>query len=163
MLAIEERFMIKELYRKGVSISDIARRTGRDRKTIRKLVTAPLLPEPKERKPKTRLIDAYVPYLEQRMSEGVFNARKLYHEIQMQGYAGKETQLRAFVHDRRPPRTPPATVRFETPPGLQGQVDWGHFGFIRHPTHLRVKTSRMQAKYTNSLGNRIEVRSATQH
>jgi transposase len=36
------------------------------------------------------------------------------------------------VHDRRPPRTPAATVRFETPPGLQGQVDWGHFGFIRH-------------------------------
>lgn len=132
MLAIEERFMIKELYRKGVSISDIARQTGRDRKTIRKLVTAPLLPEPKERKPKTRLIDPYVPYLEQRMSEGVFNARKLYHEIQTQGYPGKESQLRAFVHDRRPPRTPPATVRFETPPGLQGQVDWGYFGFIRH-------------------------------
>jgi transposase len=75
MLAIEERFMIKELYRKGVSISDIARQTGRDRKTIRKLVTAPLLPEPKPRQPKPRLIDPYVPYLEQRMSEGVFNAR----------------------------------------------------------------------------------------
>lgn len=132
MLTTEERFMIKELYRKGVSISGIARQTGRDRKTIRKLVTAPLLPEPKERKPKTRLIDPYVPYLQQRMSEGVFNARKLYHEILTQGYPGKETQLRAFVHDHRPPRTPPATVRFETPPGLQGQVDWGHFGFIRH-------------------------------
>jgi len=132
MLDIEERFMIKELYRKGVSISDIARQTGRDRKTIRKLVKAPLLHPPKERQPKARLIDPYVPYLEQRMEEGVFNARKLYGEIQAQGYPGRETQLRAFVHDRRPPRTPPATVRFETPPGLQGQVDGGHFGFIRH-------------------------------
>jgi hypothetical protein len=27
-------------------------------------------------------------------------------------------------------------VRFETPPGLQGQVDWGHFGFIRHQGRL---------------------------
>ena len=32
--------MIRELYRKGVSISEIARRTGRDRKTIRHIVAA---------------------------------------------------------------------------------------------------------------------------
>ncbi len=38
MLALEERFMIREMYRKGVSISEIARRTGRDRKTIRQAV-----------------------------------------------------------------------------------------------------------------------------
>lgn len=42
MLKLEEQFMIKDLYRKGVSISEIARRTGRDRKTIRQIVTAPL-------------------------------------------------------------------------------------------------------------------------
>ena len=41
MLALEERFMIRELYRTGVSISEIARRTGRDRKTIRQIATAP--------------------------------------------------------------------------------------------------------------------------
>jgi transposase len=136
MLDIEERFMIKALYRKGVSISDIARQTGRDRKTIRKLVTAPLLSAPKPRQPKPCKIDPYVPYLEQRMQEGVFNARKLYGEIRAQGYSGGETQIRAFVHDRRPPPTPAATVRFETPPGLQGQVDWGHFGLIRHQGRL---------------------------
>jgi transposase len=34
MLALEERFMIRELYRIGVSISEIARRSGRDRKAI---------------------------------------------------------------------------------------------------------------------------------
>jgi transposase len=136
MLDIEERFMLKELYRKGVSISEIARQTGRDRKTIRKLVNAPLLAAPKPRQPKPCKIDPYVPYLEQRMGEGVFNARKLYGELTSQGYPGRETQVRAFVHDRRPPRTPAATVRFETPPGLQGQVDWGHFGLSRHQGRL---------------------------
>ena len=40
MLALEERFMIREMYRKGVSISEIARQTGRDRKTIRQVVNA---------------------------------------------------------------------------------------------------------------------------
>jgi transposase len=43
MVALEERFMIREMYRKGVSISEIARRTGRDRKTIRQVVNAPEL------------------------------------------------------------------------------------------------------------------------
>ncbi len=133
MLALEERFMIRDLYRKGVSISEIARRTGRDRKTIRQTVQAPDILQPqKARQPKARKIDPYVSYLEQRMAEGVFNARKLYGEILAQGYPGKESQMRGFVHDRRPNRQPEACVRFETAPGEQGQVDWGHFGFITH-------------------------------
>ena len=133
MLALEERFMIRDLYRKGVSISEIARRTGRDRKTIRQTAQAPdILPPQKSRQPKARKIDRYVAYLEQRMAEGVLNARKLYGEILAQGYPGKESQVREFVHDRRPERPPEACVRFETAPGEQGQVDWGHFGFITH-------------------------------
>ena len=133
MLALEERFMIRDLYRKGVSISEIARRTGRDRKTISQTVQAPdILPPHKSRQPKARKIDPYVSYLEQRMAEGVSNARKLYGEILAQGYPGKESQVREFVHDRRPDRSPEACVRFETAPGEQGQVDWGHFGFITH-------------------------------
>lgn len=133
MLALEERFMIRDLYHKGVSISEIARRTGRDRKTIRQTVQAPdILPPHKSRQPKARKIDPYVSYLEQRMAERVLNARKLYGEILAQGYPGKESQVREFVHDRRPDRPPEACVRFETAPGEQGQVDWGHFGFITH-------------------------------
>lgn len=64
MLIIEERFMIKDMYRKGVSISEIARRTGRDRKTIRHIVTSPgLAVTPAPRKPKPCKIDPYIPYL----------------------------------------------------------------------------------------------------
>ncbi len=133
MLALEERFMIRDLYRKGVSISEIARRTGRDRKTIRQTVQAPDILQPQQaRQPKARKIDPYVSYLEQRMAEGVLNARKLYGEILAHGYPGKESQVREFVHDRRPDRPPEACVRFETAPGEQGQVDWGHFGVITH-------------------------------
>jgi len=74
MLALEERFMIREMYRKGVSISEIARRTGRDRKTIRQTVSAPDLSPPKHpRQVKVCKIDPYGPYLEQRMAEGVLN------------------------------------------------------------------------------------------
>jgi transposase len=76
MLALEERFMIRELYRKGVSISEIARRTGRDRKTIRQIATAPgLSPAKPTHQAKVCKIDPYAPYLEKRMAEGVLNAR----------------------------------------------------------------------------------------
>lgn len=136
MLALEERFMIREMYRKGVSISEIARRTGRDRKTIRQIAMAPDLSTPRPpRHIKGRKIDPYAPYLEQRITEGVVNARKLYGEILVQGYPGKESKVREFVHDRRPEKETVGSMRFETPPGEQGQVDWGYFGFISHHGH----------------------------
>ena len=122
MLALEERFMIRELYRKGVSISEIARRTRRDRKTIRQVVNAPeLAPARQPRQARACKIDPYAPYLEQRMAEGVLNARKLYGEILAQGYPGKESKVREFVHERRPDKEPIGSVRFETAPGEQGK------------------------------------------
>ena len=76
MLALVERFMSREMYRKGISISEIARRIGRDRKTIRQIVTAPeLAPAMHPRQVKARKMDPYAPYLEQRMAEGILNAR----------------------------------------------------------------------------------------
>lgn len=132
MLAVEDRFMIKDLHRQGVSISDIARRTGHDRKTVRSVIQAPLVAEPTPRVRKARKLDPYAAYLRQRIAAGVLNARKLYDEIVRQGYTGKERQVRLFVQGWRPPRSPQATVRFETEPGQQAQVDWGHFGFIQH-------------------------------
>lgn len=125
--------MIREMYRKGISISEIARRTGRDRKTIRQVVNAPdLAPAKHPRQAKVCKIDPYAPYLERRMAEGVLNARKLYGEIQVQGYPGKESKVREFVHERRPDKELVGSVRFETAPGEQGQVDGGSFGFITH-------------------------------
>ncbi len=131
MLRVEERFVIRELYGKGVSISEIARLTGHDRKTIRAALSQPLLPAPRPaRPPRASKLDPYVPYLEQRLADGVFNARKLYLELRQRGYPGKETMVRAFVQPLREARRAKATVRFETAPGEQAQVDWGHFGTI---------------------------------
>jgi transposase len=112
-------------------VSEIARQTGRDRKTVRKMLQRPLVEERKPRQARVRKIDPYVEYLHQRMNEGVYNAHKLYLEIQGRGYGGGETQVREYVHRHRPARlSSQATVRFETEPGQQAQVDWGHFGYI---------------------------------
>ena len=132
MLKVETRFMIKDLYRQGVTISDIARTTGHDRKTIRAVLQGPVSPPPQKRKGRAKKLDPFVPYLEKRMAEGVFNSKKLLDEIRRLGYQGGWSQLRAFVHPYREARQQVATVRFETEPGEQAQVDWAHFGYIEH-------------------------------
>lgn len=137
MLQVEERFMIHDLYRKGVSISAIARQTGHDRKTVRSLLQQPVVPVLKPVLTRPRKIDPYLPYLEQRIADGVLNARKLCHELQSRGYPGQETQVRMFLKPYRQTRQATATVRFETAPGEQAQVDWGHFGFIEHQGRRR--------------------------
>jgi transposase len=139
MLTVEERFMIKQLYQEGVSISEIARQSGHDRKTIRRLLTEPLIKPPREGRRRSSKLDAFVPYLEKRINAGVYNATKLYQEIVAQGYSGKERLVRSFVQPRREARrrAAEATVRFETGPGEQAQVDWGHFGSLLHQGRQR--------------------------
>ena len=105
MLRVEERFVILQLYGRGVSISEIARLTGHDRKTIRAALSRPMLPAPCPPRPRrASKFDPYVPYLEQRVADGVFNAHKLYLEIRQRGYPGKETMVRAFVQPLREAR-----------------------------------------------------------
>jgi transposase len=130
MIGVETRFMIKDLYRKGISISEIARQTGHDRKTVRRAIQGEIVAPRRPAPPKRRKIEPYGDYLQRRMAEGVYNARKLYREIQARGYPGGLTQVILYVQLFRPPRQEAATVRFETEPGQQAQVDWGSCGYI---------------------------------
>jgi transposase len=129
--------MIRDLYRKGVSISDIALVTGHDRKTVRAILHGPVNPPPQKREPRVKKLDPFVPYLERRIEEGVLNCNKLLDEIRRQGYQGGKSLVKSFVQPYREARQQEATVRFETLPGKQAQVDWGHFGFILHHSRRR--------------------------
>jgi transposase len=132
MLRAESRFMIKDLYRRGVSISEIARITGHDRKTVRSILEGPINPPRAQREARASKLDPYLPYLERRIAEGVTNCNKLLTEIRQQGYQGGKSLVKSFVQPYRVARRQEATVRFETEPGEQAQVDWGSFGFIQH-------------------------------
>ncbi len=132
MLTVETRFMIKDMYRNGSTVSDIARVTGHSRRTIRAVLTGPVDRPRQRRKGRVKKLDPFVPYLERRIGEGVLNCRKLLDEIQKQGYQGSWSTLKAFVKPYREVRRRQATVRFETEPGEQAQVDWAYFGFIEH-------------------------------
>jgi len=132
MLQVEDRFMIKDMHRRGLTISDIARITGHDRKTIRAVLNGPVSPPPQKRKARVKKLDPFVPYLKTRIDEDVLNCNKLFDEIRRQGYQGGKSLIKSFVQPYREERRQEATRRFETLPGEQAQVDWGHFGFIQH-------------------------------
>ena len=116
--------MIRELKQKGWTISAIARETGFDRKTVRKHLNADTIPVSKKRTPRESKLDPYKSYLLERINEGTTNCVVLIEEICAMGYEGKSTILREFVQPYREAPKKQATVRFETAPGRQAQVDW---------------------------------------
>ena len=130
MIEIGEFFMIKELYQKGWTISAIAEETGFDRKTIRKYINQSTLPEYPKRKGKVkkRKLEDYENYLLQRLKEGTTNCVVLLEEITSMGYQGKMTILRDFIKEYRQKPNKQSSIRFETPPGVQAQMDWAELG-----------------------------------
>ena len=54
----------------------------------------------------------------------------LHRELRGLGYDGGYSILKSYVSPRRRRRQPEATMRFETAPGDQAQVDWGSLPYI---------------------------------
>ena len=118
MLKVETRFMIKDLYRQGVTISDIARTTGHDRKTIRAVLKGPVSPPPQKRKGRAKKLDPFVLYLEKRMAEGVFNSKKLHNP----GHADHRFRWMPSTHSRAcRPVVPAHGVQFFQVAGIGGR------------------------------------------
>jgi len=121
--------MILELHQQGLSVSAIAERTGRDRKTVRKAIARGLVvPKypPRERRP--TLLGPYEHYLRERVAAWPeLSGARLLREVRECGYGGGITQLNDFMRAVRPPPVAPFEVRFETPAGRQAQVDFAEF------------------------------------
>jgi transposase len=63
-----------------------------------------------------------------RLKEGTTNCVVLLEEIQGMGYDGQMTILREFISPFREKPNKQSSIRFETPPGKQAQMDWGELG-----------------------------------
>lgn len=59
--------------------------------------------------------------------EAPFSAVRIHEKLLEQGCDCKYTIVREYVSSKKQDLNEKATVRFETMPGLQGQVDWGFF------------------------------------
>jgi len=127
MLTLEDCMNVRDLKQQGWSISAIARQLNRDRKTVRRYLLTSARPYQRTN-PAPRKIEAYRAFLRERWEQGVHNARKLLEEVRSRGYTGGYSQLKLEVAPWRQEERERAFVRFETGPGEQSQMDWGHFG-----------------------------------
>ena len=132
MLDLEEWMDILGLKREGHSIREIVRRTGRARNTVRKVLRKKR-PEQKTRKQKVSILDEYKPYLKKRYGLTGLSAVRLFDEIKPMGYCGSIDTIRRYLKkiDDEERISEKATVRFETAPGVQAQVDWAEIGSHR--------------------------------
>jgi len=122
---------INQLKREGLSIQAISNLTGFDRKTIRKYLLEPTARPVYGPRPATESkLDPFKPYLEERLSAGVWNASVLLRELRARNYTGGYTILTDWLRPQRRAAGVVAVRRFETAPGKQAQVDWGHLGTL---------------------------------
>ena len=91
---------------------------------------AGVVPEYGPRPAQPSKLDAFKPYLEERLHAGVWNAQVLLRELRERNYAGGYTILTDWLRPQRSAARVVAVRRFETAPGKQAQVDWGHLGTL---------------------------------
>ena len=130
MVRLEELFMIREMKNRGMSIKQIAEELDLDRKTVSKWLKVEKLPAYQRTGKPTSKLDKYKEYILKRMMEGCLNAMVILDEITEMGYTGKISILREFMKPYRKHHKGAASIRYETPPGKQAQVDWGEFHAI---------------------------------
>jgi transposase len=121
---------IRELADQGVAKKAIARALGLDIKTVRKYLEQGQWVSYQRESATRTVLSGFEDWITNRASEVDFNASVLYREAKLQGYSVGYETLKRFVRPLRAEqrKIAEATLRFETPPGQQGQVDWGSSG-----------------------------------
>ncbi|AQP50443.1 transcriptional regulator [Tessaracoccus flavescens] len=153
MLSERSSVDIHALKRQGMTISEIARRTNHDRKTIRAYLNGDRVPGRRQRAVPDSF-EAFVDYVSARLSEDPHLwAATLLDELRPLGYAGSYPTLTRQIRDRglRPAcaacahvtKRPNAVI--EHPPGEETQFDWlelpdapTHWGFPTKKAFLLV-------------------------
>ena len=115
----------KAMRSQGISYNEIARALGINKRTAMKLCNQKEIPAPAPRDrpsildPFTEIIDAW---LEKRPK---MNATAVFARLGPLGYDGSYPTVKRYVSQKKEALAHQATVRFETLPGYQGQVDFG--------------------------------------
>jgi len=126
-------FEVHRLRNEGYGKNRIAGQLGLARKTVRKYLAHPEL-EVQKRAPRVSKLDPYKDMIDQFLEKDPeVKATVILQHLQALGFEGKITILRHYLERTRggiKKRQP--FIRFESPPGKQMQIDWGHFGSLTY-------------------------------
>jgi transposase len=128
--------LLRHYLEQGVSKTELAKRFGISRRTVYHWIETGQLDRDldyqevryRARPPVTTRLDPYKPIIQARLEAfPLLTAQRLFEELRSAGYPGGYSQLKEYVRQMRPHAPADPVVRFETPPGYQGQVDFGTF------------------------------------
>jgi transposase len=144
---------IRILRRQGVSVREIARRTGVSRNTVRRYLKSADDPGYTARPAVAGKLDVHKVFLSERVAAAHpdrIPGTVLLSELRLRGYTGGITILREHLASMRPGVAPEAVVRFETKPGRQMQVDWARL--------VKVPSAKPMEYQTRGLFAAVRVR-----
>ena len=129
MTLLETRMDIIIRHHQGLSFREIGRKTGKDRRTVKKYAENPeLLGAPRRCVPRESKLDPFRPNIDEWLKEDPdYQASWLFDQIRKLGYDGGYTIVKDAVRSIKVENSRIAYIRFETEPGRQAQVDFGDF------------------------------------
>jgi transposase len=140
-------------FRQGHGKRKLARELGLDRKTVKRILAQERPVSSHRTVARPTAITPYLDYIHRRAAEVDYNAYRIFHELQGLGYAGGYEMVKLVVRPLRAERDrlAEATLRFETAPGRQAQVDWGTTWAQMSKQHVRVQVFVMVLGYSRRL------------
>ena len=112
---------------KGMNYTELGRKYHIDPRTAKKYAESPQRPEYMLRERKPSKLDAFKSQIDLWLEEAPYSAVRILEKLQEQGFNGKYSIVKEYVRGKKMDLDEKATVRFETMPGQQGQMDWGFF------------------------------------
>ena len=112
---------------KGLSYTEIARKYHIDPRTAKKYAESDTRPVYSLSEVKPSKLDPYKEQIMIWLEEAPYSAERILEKIREQGFEGGHSIVREYVRNKKEQLDEKATVRFETMPGLQGQMDWAFF------------------------------------
>lgn len=112
---------------KGLSYTEIGRKYNIDYRTAKKYAESDTKPVYQLSKPKTSKLDPFKQQIDVWLEEAPFSAQRILEKLYDNGFQGKYSIVSDYVSKKKGELNEKSTVRFETMPGLQGQVDWAFF------------------------------------
>jgi len=123
-----EKWMdIRADHKKGLSYTEIGLKHNIDWRTAKRYAQSDHKPKYELAEPKPSKLDPYKEQIDQWLEEAPYNAVRIMEKLQELGSDCKYTITRQYVASKKAELNQKSTVRFETMPGLQAQVDWASF------------------------------------
>lgn len=118
---------IRSEKQKGLTYTEIGRKHHIDPRTAKKYAESDSVPKYATRKKRPSKLDPHKDFIDMLLEEDNYSAALILEKLHERGCQCGYTIVKDYVSSKKKDLNSKATIRFETVPGLQGQVDWGFF------------------------------------